>query len=151
MADKQEARWLLLDGYEDEPAAFGVPPYIGFHSRYIAGVFEEHKVAYEYITIDEWRLNKQKTTEEYSGIVIIAGAVVPGKYLRGTPISIKEIDSIIYQSNNTIPILCGGWAIRGWRYEGWSPLRKNLFLGVQDTDATLDYFLIYSKIAISAK
>ena len=32
--DKQDAPgWLVLDGYEDEPAAFGVPPYIGFHIR----------------------------------------------------------------------------------------------------------------------
>ncbi|HIA90380.1 MAG TPA: radical SAM protein, partial [Candidatus Poseidoniales archaeon] len=35
----------------------------------------------------------------------------------------------------------GGWAIRGWRQAGWSPLRANLFLTVQDTDATLDHFL----------
>jgi len=27
--------WLVLDGYEDEPAAFGVPPYVGFHIRYL--------------------------------------------------------------------------------------------------------------------
>ena len=47
-----EPTWLLIDGYEDEPAAFGVPPYIGFHIRYIAGVFEAHKLPYEYITID---------------------------------------------------------------------------------------------------
>ena len=140
MAEKQEGRWLLLDGYEDEPAAFGVPPYIGFHVRYIAGVFEEHKIEYEYITIDEWRISN-KNLDEYLGIVIIAGAVVPGKYLRGTPISRKEIDSIIFHSNNEVPLLCGGWAIRGWKYNGWHPLRRNLFLGVQDTDATLDHFL----------
>jgi radical SAM superfamily enzyme with C-terminal helix-hairpin-helix motif len=35
--DSQDSYWLLIDGYEDEPAAFGVPPYIGFHCRYIAG------------------------------------------------------------------------------------------------------------------
>ena len=27
--------WLVIDGYEDEPAAFGVPNYLGFHIRYI--------------------------------------------------------------------------------------------------------------------
>ena len=30
--------WLVIDGYEDEPAAFGVPNYLGFHIRYICGV-----------------------------------------------------------------------------------------------------------------
>ena len=140
MENKQEAKWLLLDGYEDEPAAFGVPPYIGFHVRYIAGVFEEHKLEYEYLTVDEWRLSNINL-ENYVGIVIIAGAVVPGKYLRGTPISRKEIDRILFGTNNNIPILCGGWAIRGWKYSGWHPLRKNLFMGVHDTDATLDHFL----------
>ena len=31
--------------------------------------------------------------------------------------------------------------IRGWKQQGWNPLRKNLFLAVQDTDASLDNFL----------
>ena len=30
MTEEYEPRWLVLDGYEDEPAAFGVPPYVGF-------------------------------------------------------------------------------------------------------------------------
>ncbi len=47
--------WLVIDGYEDEPAAFGVPPYIGFHIRYICGVLESHGIDYRYITIDQWR------------------------------------------------------------------------------------------------
>ena len=35
---RQEPAWLVIDGYEDEPAAFGVPPYVGFHIRYLCGV-----------------------------------------------------------------------------------------------------------------
>ena len=46
----------VLDGYEDEPAAFGVPPYVGFHIRYVCGVLEQHKIDYTYLTIDQWRL-----------------------------------------------------------------------------------------------
>ena len=38
--------WLVLDGYEDEPAAFGVPNYVGFHIRYICGVLEERGIEY---------------------------------------------------------------------------------------------------------
>ena len=40
MVESSEPRWLVLDGYEDEPAAFGVPPYVGFHIRYVCGVLE---------------------------------------------------------------------------------------------------------------
>ena len=132
--------WLVIDGYEDEPAAFGVPPYVGFHVRYICGVLEERNIEYEYCTIDSFRINP-RTLENRLGIVILAGAIVPGKYLRGTPISLNETREIIGQTPRDIPILCGGWAIRGWRHQGWSPLRRNLFLALQDTDATLAYFL----------
>ena len=48
--------WLVLDGYEDEPAAFGVPNYLGFHIRYICGVLEARGIPYTYMTIDEWRM-----------------------------------------------------------------------------------------------
>jgi len=146
--------WLVLDGYEDEPAAFGVPNYLGFHIRYICGVLESRGISYTYLTIDEWRLYyKQKlanSTEreelkrelsELEGAVVLAGAVVPGKYVRGTPISRRELDEFLAIFPSEQPVLTGGWAIRHWRYDGWMPLRTNLFCAVQDTDATLDYFL----------
>ena len=83
--------WLVLDGYEDEPAAFGVPNYIGFHARYICGVFEERGIDYRYSTIDDLRLRRRAShrtddeslmpdAEDIEGVVILAGAVVPGKY-----------------------------------------------------------------------
>ena len=79
--------WLVIDGYEDEPAAFGVPPYIGFHIRYVCGVLEEHKIDYTYMTIDEVRTTRRRGNLEacfknVDGVVILAGAVVPGKYVR---------------------------------------------------------------------
>ncbi|MED5375068.1 MAG: radical SAM protein, partial [Candidatus Thermoplasmatota archaeon] len=136
--------WLVIDGYEDEPAAFGVPPYVGFHIRYVCGLLSSKNIEYEFITIDQWRLgDRPQCIKEgtLQGIVLIAGAVVPGKYLRGTPISLKETDSMIRSFPREIPIIAGGWAIRGWRQQGWSPLRKGLFLAVQDTDATLNHYL----------
>ena len=136
--------WLVIDGYEDEPAAFGVPPYIGFHVRYVCGVLSSRSIDYEYITIDQWRLGDRPdglANGQIEGIVLIAGAVVPGKYLRGTPISLKETDHLIRSLPRITPFLAGGWAIRGWKQQGWSPLRRNLFLAVQDTDATLENFL----------
>ena len=139
--------WLVLDGYEDEPAAFGVPPYVGFHIRYLCGVLEQRGIHYTYMTVDHWRQwNKkdaeavQKWMKDVEGVACIAGAVVPGRYLRGTPISLNETQQLIRMIPGGIPGLFGGWAIRGWRQQGWNPLRPNLFLAVQDTDATLDGF-----------
>lgn len=140
MSAEDEPKWLVIDGYVDEPAAFGVPPYIGFHIRYICGVLEKRNIEYEYITIDDFRRNPPELNR-LLGVVILAGAVVPGKYLRGAPISLKETQKIIDDTFGGTPILCGGWAIRGWRQQGWNPLRKHLFLALQDTDATLEYFL----------
>ena len=146
--------WLVIDGYEDEPAAFGVPNYLGFHIRYICGVLEARGEPYTYMTIDQWRLQhkgklaNQRAREglgsELAGIegaVILAGAVVPGKYVRGTPISRRELDEVLSVLPQSRPVLCGGWAIRHWRYDGWTPLRQNLFCTVQDTDAALDHFI----------
>ena len=145
MVEQERPGWLILDGYEDEPAAFGVPPYVGFHIRYVCGVFEQHKIDYTYMTIDQWRLTSQQERQEVlrttEGFVCIAGAVVPGRYIRGTPISRKESTELIRLLPRDIPALFGGWAVRGWKQQGWLPLRSNLFLAVQDTDATLNQFL----------
>ena len=145
MVENDSPSWLFLDGYEDEPAAFGVPPYVGFHIRYVCGVLEQHKVEYTYMTIDQWRLfsehDREKILRELEGFVCIAGAVVPGRYIRGTPISQRESTELIRSLPRDIPALFGGWAVRGWKQQGWMPLRSNLFLAVQDTDATLNGFL----------
>ncbi len=149
MVESTSPRWLVLDGYEDEPAAFGVPPYVGFHIRYLCGVLEQAKIEYDYLTIDQWRDFVRvegedaatKRLSNISGIACIAGAIVPGRYLRGTPISLKETRNIIRELPASIPAIFGGWAIRGWRQQGWNPLRSNLFLALQDTDATLSNFI----------
>ncbi len=133
--------WLVIDGYEDEPAAFGVPPYVGFHIRYICGVLESHNLDYDYVTIDDWRLKRRPDLSNCDGIVLLAGAIVPGKYLRGTPISLKEVNLLLKTLPRNVPFITGGWAIRGWRNNGWTPLRSNLFLCLQDTDATLNHYL----------
>ena len=148
MVESSEPRWLVLDGYEDEPAAFGVPPYVGFHVRYVCGVLESAGLDYDYLTVDRYRQTLKAEPESIAkrlkdclGVVCIAGAVVPGKYLRGTPISLKETQTLIRSLPHGTPALFGGWAIRGWKQQGWTPLRSNLFLAVQDTDATLHHFL----------
>ena len=90
MVEQTTPKWLVLDGYEDEPAAFGVPPYVGFHIRYLCGVLEQHNLDYRYMTIDQWRefvrqkgaIGVEKLMKSLDGFACIAGAVVPGKCLR---------------------------------------------------------------------
>jgi len=48
-------KFLILDGYTDEPAGLGVPPYIGMYPRYAAGVLYKFKHDVDYITIDKLR------------------------------------------------------------------------------------------------
>ena len=152
--------WLVLDGYEDEPAAFGVPNYVGFHIRYICGVLEERGIEYTYMTVDQWRRsfkselstlegrkNVREQMGELDGAILLAGAVVPGKYIRGTPISRGETDSFLSSIPNRIPVICGGWAIRHWRQSGWVSPRSNLFCSLKDVDATLNHFLSTGKMS----
>ncbi len=88
---------VLLDGYVDEPSCLGVPPYISPYIRYTygallhAGMKEEY---IEYYLVDKLRSNIQESFMELLKadlIVIIAGTTVPGKYMGGKPISVKEI------------------------------------------------------------
>jgi len=87
---------VLLDGYVDEPSCLGVPPFISPYVRYTAGAIKDSGHDFIYLTIDEYRKNslKTKTMKNTNLLVIIGGAIVPGKYLRGTPASINEIKKI---------------------------------------------------------
>ncbi len=107
-------RYLILDGYIDEPASLGVPPYISPQIRSLAGGLisggaKEDEIGY--ITVDQWRelrgngkgLNILKKIETS---IIVSGCVVPGKYLRGNPISKREIKEASQE-------LKGSWTILG--------------------------------------
>lgn len=80
----------ILDGYVDEPSCLGVPPYISPYPRYLAGAILSTGNDYEYVTVDQVRSG---TSPSGDILVLIAGPVVPGRYLRGMPISPKEIVS----------------------------------------------------------
>lgn len=110
----------IIDGYVDEPACLGVPPYISPYIRTVAGVFLSQDIPVVYHTIDEIRLRpellKDAGTADY--VVTIAGMTVPGKYLGGTPATWQEIEQICsaLQSPHTFlggPILFGAGASGG--------------------------------------
>jgi len=82
----------ILDGYVDEPSMLGVPPYISPYVRSTAGAVLDAGHEYEYITIDAYRGGRRP---KGALLVIISGAMVPGRYLRGMPVSGKEMTHII--------------------------------------------------------
>ncbi len=88
-------RALIIDGYVDEPACLGVPPYMAPYPRYIAGALLEKGIKREdisYRTIDQLRGGKERLN--YDITVVVAGTTVPGKYLRATPISLSELKEL---------------------------------------------------------
>ena len=89
-------KFTILDCYVDEPACLGVPPYLSPYPRYLAGAIEDAGHEYIYLTIDEYRRNSDKVAwiSECDALVLLGGAIVPGKYLRGMPASLKEISKI---------------------------------------------------------
>jgi radical SAM superfamily enzyme with C-terminal helix-hairpin-helix motif len=86
----------ILDGYVDEPSCLGVPPYISPYPRYLAGAIKDAGYGYTYMTIDEYRRGTEKANalQKAKMLVLIGGTVVPGKYLRGMPASLREILNI---------------------------------------------------------
>ncbi|MDD5503221.1 MAG: radical SAM protein [Candidatus Thermoplasmatota archaeon] len=107
-------RVIILDGYVDEPACLGVPPYISPYVRYIAGAVKDVGAEYRYVTVDQWRKNPSAVSGEPGDIaIILAGAIVPGKYIRGMPISFRET-SCIAQNFLGKKILAGACASYGF-------------------------------------
>jgi radical SAM superfamily enzyme with C-terminal helix-hairpin-helix motif len=90
----QEA--IILDGYVDEPACLGVPPYISPYIRTVAGALTSHNYTVRYHTIDQLRSDPLSLGRfgRAGLLVMIAGTTVPGKYLGGTPATLTEIQQI---------------------------------------------------------
>ncbi len=86
----------ILDGYVDEPACLGVPPYISPYIRTVAGALADHGYTARYLTIDQLRKDPLRTADLNAAdlLVMIAGVTVPGKYLGGTPATLTEIRQV---------------------------------------------------------
>ena len=130
-------RVLIIDGYVDEPACLGVPPYLAPYPRYIAGALVEKGVKQQdisYRTIDQIRQAREKLS--YDLVIIVAGMTVPGKYLRGTPITLQEIRELSQLGG--IKVL-GGPIRLGFANEGGSAAKeldtKGITLAKQDIEA----------------
>ncbi|MEN6610131.1 MAG: radical SAM protein [Methanoregulaceae archaeon] len=103
------AEAVILDGYVDEPACLGVPPYISPYIRAIAGLLREQNLEPRYLTIDQLRQDPGRFAELRAAelVVMIAGVTVPGKYLGGTPATLTEIQQIGNLVRNTKAVIGG--------------------------------------------
>ena len=114
-------RITILDGYVDEPTCLGVPPYISPYPRYIAGAAWASDPATDvrYLTIDQLRSTPalQKQLEDSSLIIVIAGMVVPGRYLAGHPANPEELSTLLHGIEATT-LLCGPAARFGFGVSG---------------------------------
>jgi len=113
---------LIIDGYVDEPACLGVPPYLSPYARYIAGALRERGLSEKeihYLTIDTLRENPPGAGDligKADLLVIIAGMTVPGKYLRASPITPGEIETV-FRAANGVKVI-GGPIRLGFSSEG---------------------------------
>ncbi|MEM0449245.1 MAG: radical SAM protein [Methanomassiliicoccales archaeon] len=79
---------VILDGYIDEPASLGVPPYSSPLLRATAGAAISAGSEVMVVTIDHVR---RGSLPEGEVLVVLGGTAVPGRYLRAAPASGKEI------------------------------------------------------------
>lgn len=98
-------RVLVVDGYIDDPAALGVPPYISPMIRAVAGAAMDAGAEVEYLTVDMVRGGADVPDADVS--VVLSGSTVPGKYIRSMPMSLKELRALVPR-------------LKGWRMLGGS-------------------------------
>ena len=131
---------LIIDGYVDEPACLGVPPYFSPYPRYIAGALRERGLSENeiyYLTIDTLRENPPGAGEligKADLLVIIAGMTVPGKYLRASPITPGEIETI-FRAAHGVKVI-GGPIRLGFSSEG-GRAAKGMEIGICLEEAIL--------------
>jgi radical SAM superfamily enzyme with C-terminal helix-hairpin-helix motif len=97
---------MIVDGYVDEPAHFGVPPYISTYPRYVAGALVDAGVpedAITYHTIDALRDDRDRWRDVADAdlTVYVGGMTVPGKYVGGTPAEPDEVRDIAWTADGT--------------------------------------------------
>ncbi len=111
MQDPATLSVTIVDGYVDEPAHFGVPPYISTYPRYTAGALVDAGVprsAITYHTIDALREERNRWADVADAdlVVYVGGMTVPGKYVGGTPAEPDEVRRIAWAADGTT--LMGG-------------------------------------------
>ncbi len=125
---------LLLDGYVDEPAHFGVPPYISTYSRYIAGIARMAGADLLYETIDQFRSHGLPDADM---LIVVGGVTVPGNYVGGTPMTVEEAAEIAKRFKGT-KIIIGSMAYYSIDRSGGVVAKLRSFEGY-DLSLWIDY------------
>jgi len=110
-ADPATLDVTIVDGYVDEPAHFGVPPYISTYPRYTAGALVDAGVPEDritYHTIDALRDDRSLWADVADAdlMIYVGGMTVPGKYVGGTPAEPDEVRELTWTADGTT--LLGG-------------------------------------------
>ena len=143
-------RVAIVDGYTDEPAGLGVPPYLDVYARYVAGAAAKAGIdRVHYFTIDQLRNDwsaSLKLLAQHDLVVVIAGITTPGKYLGGTPIHIDEIFDI-GRVEGPVKVLGGPVAKFGYGIEGGTvAVPSNKFRRYYDLVVTGDVDLVVYRL-----
>ncbi len=96
MSDPGTLSVTIVDGYVDEPAHFGVPPYLSTYPRYTAGALVDAGIPRDqitYHTIDRLRADRRHLSDVVSAdlLIYVGGMTVPGNYVGGTPAEPDEV------------------------------------------------------------
>jgi len=94
---------VVVDGYVDEPSSLGVPPYISPEARYLYGAIKAAGEEAIFLPVDRIReagglkgaLPSSTSPHRGEVLFILAGALVPGRYLLTRPISPKEVGRLL--------------------------------------------------------
>jgi radical SAM superfamily enzyme with C-terminal helix-hairpin-helix motif len=124
------AEAYILDGYVDEPACLGVPPYVSPYIRTVSGALIGHKFTVRYLTIDQLRKDPHfiNKLDHANLLVMIAGVTVPGKYLGGTPATLTEIQQVGHMLRGPKKLI-GGPIGFGYAPEGGQRAIKQVISG----------------------
>jgi radical SAM superfamily enzyme with C-terminal helix-hairpin-helix motif len=106
MTDPATLDVTLVDGYVDEPAHFGVPPYISTYPRFTAGALRDAGVPEDritYHTIDELRDHREnwRDVADADLMIYLGGMTVPGSYVGGTPAEPEEVRELAWVAEGT--------------------------------------------------
>jgi len=83
----------MIDGYIDEPGSLGVPPYIHPLVRAVYGAAKDAGAEASYHTIDDLRQGWRP--EKTDVMIVLTGSAVPGRYIRASPASRREIERFL--------------------------------------------------------
>ena len=73
------SRLVIVDGYIDEPASLGVPPYSSPQIRATYGAAKDAGAEVTLLTIDDIRRGVK--LPDCDTLIVLSGCAVPGRYL----------------------------------------------------------------------